>query len=65
MVMKVKDSVKQRTIEAMAEIRVDIDIEYCKKHGIKYDNDEVASSTVDLFNTKSNKAAFDFLTRNR
>ncbi|MCW3084489.1 MAG: hypothetical protein JWP12_1855 [Bacteroidetes bacterium] len=63
--MKVKDSVKQLTKNAMAEVRVDIDIEYCKKYGIKYNNHEIDAATVDLFNTKSNKAAFDFLTKNR
>lgn len=63
--MKIKDSVKQATQKSMAEARVDIDIDFCKTHGIKFKNHEIDAATVDLFNTKSNKAAFDFVTRKR
>jgi hypothetical protein len=49
----------------LLEIKVDIDIELCKKYGIKYhDEEKIDINKIDLFNSKSNKAAFDFLTKN-
>ena len=61
--MKIKDSVIEKVNKELSRVRVDVDIEFCKQNNIKYDNDEVNASTVDLFNKKSNKAAFDFLTK--
>lgn len=42
---------------------VDIDLDYCEKRGLKYINHEKDSSTVELFNSSSTKAAFDLITR--
>lgn len=61
MAIEIKDSVKKFAETSMSEAKVDIDVEYCKTHGIKYQNHEVDASKVDLFNSKSNKAAFDFV----
>lgn len=44
------------------ESDVDIDVEYCEKRGIKYDNHEIDASEVRLFDKKSTKAAFDLVT---
>lgn len=61
----IKDSIKQLVKKEMEQANVDIDIEYCKKNGIKYDNHEVDSSTIQLFDPKTNKAAFEFVTKSR
>jgi len=63
--MKAKETVDQFTERVLAESKVDIDIDYCKEHSIKYKNHEIDAAGVNLFNTKSNKAAFDFLVKNR
>jgi len=60
----VKDFVKK----AMSEIRLDVDIEYCKKHNIKF-KDTVDKETEDelwdrLADSKRTKAAFDIVTKN-
>lgn len=60
-----KETVEEFTKRAMAEAEVDIDIEYCKKYGIKFKNHEIDATEVDLFNSKSNKAAFDLVMKNR
>lgn len=59
----IKESVKQFAKKAMAEAKVDIDIEFCKRNKIKYSDNENDASKVDLFNTKSNKDAFDFIVK--
>lgn len=64
-IMTTKETVDEFTQRVLAESKVDIDIEYCKKHSIKYKNHEIDAAGVDLFNTKSNKAAFDFLLKSR
>lgn len=56
-----KESIKQFVKKAMAESKVDIDVEYCKRNNIKYPDNETDVSKVDLFNTKSNNDAFDFV----
>jgi hypothetical protein len=63
--MKVKESIEQFTQRVLEESVVDIDIEYCKKHGIKYKNHENDSNNCDLFTTKSNIAAFEVVFKNR
>lgn len=63
--MALKDSVKEATKKAIENARIDIDIEYCKLHGIKFNNHEINSDSIELFDSKMNKAAFDFLTKNR
>ncbi len=63
--MKIKNSVIEKVNRELSRVRIDVDIELCKQNNIKYDNDEVDASNVDLFNRKSNKAAFDFLTKKR
>ena len=42
---------------------VDIDLDYCEKHGLKYKNHEIDASTVELFNESSTRAAFKLITR--
>lgn len=49
-------------LRVMRESEVDIDVEYCVKQGIKYDNHEIDASEVILFDKKSTKAAFDLVT---
>jgi len=69
--MRDEETVEESTRRVLAEARVDIDVEYCKKHNIKFkshgnkDNHEIDFACVDLFNAKSVEAAFEFLTRNR
>ena len=40
---------------------VDIDVDYCEKNGVKYENHEIDASEVQLFDKKSTKAAFDLV----
>lgn len=61
--MKTKETAEEFAKRVLAESQVDIDIEYCKKHNIKYKNRIVDDDNTDLFNTKSNKAAFDYVMR--
>ena len=41
---------------------VDIDVDYCEKDDVKYENHEIDASDVQLFDQKSTKAAFDLVT---
>ncbi len=68
----IKESVKEEVKKSISEMRFDIDIEYCKKHGLHgYDKEytveefEKVMDGVDLFDSKSNKAAFDLVFKNR
>lgn len=61
--MKIKESAKEFAYRVLRESKVDIDVDYCIKHGIKF-NDSESEIECDLFNSKSNKAAFDFVTKN-
>ena len=58
------ESVEEFTQRILNNYRVDIDVEYCKKHGIKFKNHEIDATKVDLFNSKSNKDAFEYVTKN-
>lgn len=62
---QIKNSVKEFAKKAMAEVKIDIDIKYCKEKGIKYNNHEIDASRVDLFDTESTKSAFNFITKSR
>lgn len=43
--------------------KVDIDLDYCEKRGLKYKNHEIDASTVELFTESSIEAAFKLVTR--
>lgn len=64
-----KDSTIEYTKKALEEALVDIDIEYCKKHNIKF-KDTLDKETEDeiwarLGNKEITKRAFDIVTRNK
>ena len=65
--MPIKESVKEFVDRAMKDIKIDIDIEYCKKHDIKFkDTPDVETEDeiwARLGDTKKNKAIFDYLTK--
>ena len=63
--MKLNQSILQLTQKTLAEVKVDIDTDYCKKYGIKYVNHEIDANEVSLFNSKSTKADFDLVFKNR
>lgn len=60
-----KETIDEFVFKVLTESKVDIDIEYCKKYGIKYTNHEEDASKKDLFDSKCNKAAFDLIFKNR
>ena len=59
--MKNKETVEEFALRVLHESNTDVNINYCIENGIKYDNHEIDASKIDLFTTKSNKAAFDFV----
>jgi hypothetical protein len=61
--MKIKQSTIEFTKKVLKEALVDIDIEYCIKHNINYENNHINSEKFELFNTASNKSAFDLVFR--
>jgi len=63
--MRKNETVEEFTKRVLQEVRVDVDMAYCQANGIKFKNHEKDASEVDLFNTKSNKAAFDYILKNR
>ena len=66
--MNMVENQKNETPREFAErvvrnAKVDIDLDYCEKRGLKYKNHEIDASSVELFNSASTKAAFDLVTR--
>ncbi len=59
-----KETVEQFTKRVLEESLVDIDIEYCKKNKVIFKNHEIDATQIELFNSKTNKAAFDFVMKN-
>ena len=61
--MKSTETVTEFAQRVLEEAQFDVSTEYCIKNGIKFDNHEVNANSLDLFTTKSNKAAFDFISK--
>lgn len=55
--MKKQETMKEFTRRVLREVRVDVDVDYCKAHGIKFRSyeDEKDVSTADLFSSESIK----------
>jgi hypothetical protein len=63
--MKTKETIEEFTARVLSEVKVDVDINYCIKHGVKFKNHEIDANGIELFNSKANKAAFDLVFKNR
>jgi hypothetical protein len=65
--MEIKQSVKDSVNKMMSEIRVDVDIEYCKKHNIKFKDTQDKETEDEIWDrlgdSKRNKVIFDYLTK--
>lgn len=61
----ISQSVKDHVAKMMSEIRVDIDVEYCKKHNIKFKDTPETLTEDELWNrladSKRTKAVFDYV----
>ena len=60
-----KELIQEFVAQAMCDIQLDIDVDYCKKHNIKFDNHEIDVDSIVLFDSKSNKTAYDLVSKLR
>lgn len=63
--METKESLAEFVKQSISECQFDVDVNFCIENNVKFDNHEVDSSTVDLFNREANIRAFDFIFKNR
>ncbi|MEK6829039.1 MAG: hypothetical protein AABY15_02850 [Nanoarchaeota archaeon] len=66
--MNDKETIEEYVARLMSEMRFDVDVEFCKKHDITFspnsgDMTEEEFEKIDLFNSKANKEAFDFVSK--
>lgn len=58
---KNKETVDEFVANSMAEMRVDIDVEFCKRNNIKFSNHEIAAENIDLFNKDAINSAYSLM----
>lgn len=61
--MKNQETIQEFAQRVLDEAQFDVNTQYCVDNGIKYNNNEVDASTIELFTSESNKAAFDFISK--
>jgi len=58
---KISPTVKEYVLNAMKDIRSDLDIEFCLENNIKFENHEVEAENVKLFSKESLENALKIL----
>lgn len=61
--MKTQETVEEFVLRSIEESKFDVDIDFCLENKIKFKNDEIDASFLNLFETKSNKAAFKLVSK--
>lgn len=60
---KNKESVDEFVSNSLSEMRVDIDMDFCKRNDVKFLNHEIAAENIDLFNVEAMNSAYSLMKR--